>query len=171
MSPSNSTARYGDHFRQAVAEIRALPPSERSAMENRRTRGNSMSDAYLRLGSLPSTSAKFRHVDDQPPHKSCECDDCDAFYRRPVEEECEHGETGCATCETKPPADLFDPREKAAMTEQPIRDAIRAVLRSSNGLYELEQMLEQQDGGDPVWSEDAFIELVIEKIRAAGGAS
>lgn len=50
-----------------------------------------------------------------------------------------------------------------------VRDAVRATLRHPRGLAAVNDVLDANDDArDPVWAEDAFVEVVVEKLRAAG---
>lgn len=46
-----------------------------------------------------------------------------------------------------------------------VRDAVRAVIRSGDGHDLMDQVIEDED---PVWAEDAFLDSIVARLRAAG---
>lgn len=56
-------------------------------------------------------------------------------------------------------------------SESDVRHAVRFTLRSTRGLNLIEELLTAlDDAADEVWVEDAFAEVVIDKLRAKGQA-
>lgn len=54
-------------------------------------------------------------------------------------------------------------------TTADVRNAVRATLRHPRGLASVNDILEaNEEAADPVWAEDDFVTVVVDKLRAAG---